>query len=161
MTGVARVLVELLERGVVTDDLFLPVNSAHYARRLVHRDPHARFIIVAMTWAQGQGSPLHDHAGLWGAEVVARGQMVETMFALQSRDDDGRYRFTRGLHRVNEPGTVGVLVPPLEYHAFGNHGGTVAHTLHVYGGELGAAQSFFRDEDGWWNACRVELRYDG
>jgi hypothetical protein len=64
------------------------------------------------------------------------------------------------MHRVSGRGTVGVLIPPLEYHDFGNGGDTVAHSLHVYGGDLKSAQAFADDGDGWWSARRVDLRYD-
>jgi 3-mercaptopropionate dioxygenase len=117
--------------------------------------------VVAMTWGPGQSSPLHDHAGLWGAEIVVSGTMDETMFALNGRNEDGRYRFTRGEHRAVKPGGVGVLVPPLEYHDYGNPGTGVSRTLHVYGGDLTHAHAFAQDPDGWWSARHVELHYDG
>ena len=83
------------------------------------------------------------------------------MFHLAERGEDGRYRFERGMHRVSGKGTVGVLIPPLEYHDFGNAGTSVAHSLHVYGGNLTSAQSFSQSDDDWWTARRVDLRYDG
>lgn len=161
VTVLAGVLAGLCERGAFTDALFLPEHTGHYARKLIWRDPDERFVVVAMTWAPGQTSPLHDHAGLWGAEVVVGGEMVETTFALTGRGEDGRFRFTQGMRRVAEPGSVGVLVPPLEYHDYGNHGTAVARTVHVYGGDLTSSQAFTEDADGWWRARRVELRYDG
>ncbi len=113
-----------------------------------------------MTWGVGQGSPLHDHAGLWGAEIVVNGIMHETAFELTEHRQDGRYGFRRGAHRVCERGTVGLIVPPREHHNFGNAGKTTAHSMHVYGGELNSAQTFSEDGDGWWTARRVGLRYD-
>jgi 3-mercaptopropionate dioxygenase len=161
VTSLAGVLAQLCEQGVLGPELFLPARPDHYSRRLIFADPQDRFVVVGMTWAAGQGSPLHDHAGLWGAEIIVDGVMSETMFHLLDRDAGGRYRFERGMHRVSGRGTVGVLIPPLEYHDFGNAGTTVAHSLHVYGGELKSAQCFAEDADGWWNARRVDLRYDG
>jgi predicted metal-dependent enzyme (double-stranded beta helix superfamily) len=161
VTSLAGVLAQLCERGVLVHELFLPASSGHYSRKLVWHDPEDRFVVVGMTWAPGQGSPLHDHAGLWGAEIIVDGVMSETMFHLLDRDADGRYRFERGVHRVSGRGTVGVLIPPLEYHDFGNAGTSVAHSLHVYGGDLKSAQCFAEDTDGWWTARRVELHYDG
>jgi predicted metal-dependent enzyme (double-stranded beta helix superfamily) len=161
VTSLAGVLAQLSEQGAFLPELFLPPRSDHYSRKLIWHDPQDRFVIVGMTWAPGQGSPLHDHAGLWGAEIVVDGVMSETMFALADHGADGRYRFVRGVHRVSGRGTVGVLIPPLEYHDFGNAGTAVAHSLHVYGGDLKSAQSFAEDADGWWTARRVDLRYDG
>jgi 3-mercaptopropionate dioxygenase len=160
VTSLAGVLTRMDEAGAIPPELFLPANPARYARNLVFRDPKARFVVVAMTWGPGQGSPLHDHAGLWGAEIVTRGTMSETLFELVNRDAAGRYQFARGAHRLCEKGAIGVLIPPLEYHDYGNAGETVAHTLHVYGGDLTSSQAFAQDDDGWWRARRVELHYD-
>jgi 3-mercaptopropionate dioxygenase len=161
VTSLAGVLAGLCAQGAIGPDLFLPPQPDHYARKLIWQDPADRFVVVAMTWAPGQGSPLHDHAGLWGAELVVDGVMSETLFELVGRGDDGRYAFKEGLHRTSGRGTVGVLIPPLEYHDFGNGGSTVAHSLHVYGGDLRASQAFAQDDDGWWSARSVTLRYDG
>ncbi len=160
VTGLAVVLARLDRAGAFTPEWFHPPHPHRYARKLIHRDSHARFVVVAMTWAPGQSSPLHDHAGLWGAEIVVDGTMSETMFALRERADDGRYRFERGTQRVCAKGAVSMLVPPLEYHDFGNAGDGVAHTLHVYGGDLTTSLAFVDGGDGWWNASRVEHRYD-
>lgn len=160
VTSLARVLAQLCEQGAFTSELFAPARVDHYSRKLIWHDPEDRFIVVGMTWAPGQGSPLHDHAGLWGAEIIVDGVMSETMFSLVERGVDDGYRFERGMHRVSGRGTVGVLIPPLEYHDFGNAGTTVAHSFHVYGGDLKSAQSFAQGDDGWWTARRVDLRYD-
>ena len=160
VTGLAGVLSRLDEAGAFGPELFAPAHADHYTRRLLWHDPQDRFVMVAITWAPGQGSPLHDHSGLWGAEIVVDGMMNETMFELLDRDAQGRYRFARGLHRTCEKGAVGVLIPPLEYHDFGNGGTSVAHTVHVYGGDLKTSQAFTEEADGWWTGRRVDLRYD-
>lgn len=161
VTALAGVLAQLCEQGAFTSELFLPPRPDHYSRKLIWHDPQERFIVVGMTWSPGQGSPLHDHAGFWGAEIIVDGVMSETQFLLAERGADGRLQFERGMHRVSGRGTVGVLIPPLEYHDFGNAGAEVAHSLHVYGGDLTSAQCFAQDADGWWTARRVDLRYDG
>jgi len=156
----AGVLAGLCEAGALRPELFAPANPDHYARRLIWRDPRGRFVAVAITWAPGQGSPLHDHAGLWGAEIVVDGVMNETMFELIERDAGHRYRFRRGTHRQCRKGAVGVLVPPREYHDFGNDGTEIAHSFHVYGGDLRSAHTFSECGDGWWTSRRVDLGYD-
>jgi hypothetical protein len=44
----------------------------HYARRELYRSPAHGYSVVAMTWGPGQGTPLHDHSGLWCVEGVCR-----------------------------------------------------------------------------------------
>ena len=57
-------------------------------------------------------------------------------------------------------GAVGVLIPPLEYHDFGNAGDVEARTVHVYGGDLRKAHAFLPDESGRYHVKTVELHYD-
>jgi 3-mercaptopropionate dioxygenase len=158
--ALGEALAALCARDKVTPEMFLPPRSDRYARNLIWRCPRGTFIVVAMTWAPGQGSPLHNHAGLWGAEIVIDGEMHETVFDLAGHADDGRFRFERGMHRRSGRGTLGLIMPPKEYHNFGNAGSSVAHTLHVYSGDLTTAQTFSEDADGWWTAHQVGLRYD-
>ena len=161
VTGLARAVAELEASGAFTSPgLFAPPRPENYTRRLIWRDPEARFVVVAMTWGPGQGSPLHDHAGLWGVEIVVSGQMRETGYRLVDKDGDGRFRFVAERESLSGVGSVGVLVPPLEYHSFENAGDGAAHTLHVYGGEMDHCNRFIAEGDGWWRAERINLRYN-
>src|SRR5687768_9136436 len=38
--------------------------TTHYARRELYRSPRFGYSVVAMTWAPGQGTLVHDHDGL-------------------------------------------------------------------------------------------------
>ena len=91
------------------DRRFLEPRGDTYARRLFHRDPDGRYTIVVMTWGPGQGTALHDHAGIWCVECVVEGRMEVAQFDLgrarrrrlsvrgaQSRD--GRHRVGRLPH---------------------------------------------------------------
>jgi predicted metal-dependent enzyme (double-stranded beta helix superfamily) len=157
----ARTLTQLHRCGTLEQDgLFAPGSRDHYTRRLVWLEPDASFVVIAMTWLPGQASPLHDHAGLSGAEIVVDGEMHESTFRLKERHEGGRYRFARDLDRIVAKGAVGIVNPPYEYHDFGNAGSTTAHTLHVYGGDLQSCQAFEAEDDGWWRSRRVDLHYD-
>jgi predicted metal-dependent enzyme (double-stranded beta helix superfamily) len=85
--------------------------------------------------------------------------MAEQTYELLERRED-LYRFRPNGERIAEPGTVGVLSPPFEYHSFRNVGDTVAHTLHVYSGDLATANAFTRVDGGWYRSAPVQLRYD-
>jgi 3-mercaptopropionate dioxygenase len=156
----AGALAGLRQSGAIRPEFFAPPNEQHYVRKLVWRDPRDRFVAVAMTWAPGQGSPLHDHAGLWGVEIVVDGTMCETAFELLERGADGRYRFGPGTGRQCTGGTVGIVAPPREYHDYRNDTTIVAHSFHVYAGDLKTVQTFSECGDGWWTAHSVELGYD-
>jgi 3-mercaptopropionate dioxygenase len=160
VTSLAVALSALQNSGLLDDpSLFASANEERYARKLIYHDPKDRFIVVGMTWAPGQGAPLHDHGHLWGGEIVVRGTMAEQTFELLERREE-LYRFRGNGERIARPGTVGILSPPLEYHSFKNAGDSVAHTLHVYSGDITAANAFVRVDRTWHRASPVYLRYN-
>src|SRR5882672_7704117 len=54
---------------------FLVPSSPRYARRLLYKDPAERFSAVVMVWDRGQGTPIHDHCGMWCVECVVLGRI--------------------------------------------------------------------------------------
>src|ERR1051326_1656838 len=79
--GVKQVLEETFAAGTeFLDERFLVPNPARYARRLVYRDPDDRYTVLAMVWNVGQGTPLHDHAGIWCVECVYSGRIRVTSY---------------------------------------------------------------------------------
>jgi len=161
VTALAAALARLDEAGAFDDPaLFASPLPHRYARRPIACDPLGRFVVLAMSWAPAQSSPLHDHAGLWGAEIVVAGTMREKTFRLIERDGRDRYRFSPERERVAAKGEVGIVIPPLEYHEFGNAGDTPARTVHVYAGDLRRCRSYVAGEDGAWRARVAELPAD-
>jgi len=162
VTALASALAGLLATGALDDErLYLDPLQGHYSRKLIWRDPEHCFVIVGMSWAPGQGSPLHDHDGLWGGEIVVSGTMHETRFRLVEREVTSRYRFEPEQSRLSTRGSLGMLVPPLEYHEFRNVDDCVARTVHVYGGDLTRAQMFTHEAGEWYRAKHIKLSYDG
>ena len=144
---------EFLEAG------FLLPNPERYARRLVHRDPENRYTVIAMVWNVGQGTPLHDHAGIWCVECVYRGRIRVTSYACQGGDperDIVQFRQETVIHAG--VGEAGALIPPFEYHVLENAGAEPSITLHVYGGEMDHCHIFEPVEGGWLRRYR-ELSY--
>ena len=67
-------LEDLLGRSALSiPDWFRVARPDCYARRLCNKDPADRFTAVVMTWGPGQGTPVHDHGGLWCVEGVIEG----------------------------------------------------------------------------------------
>jgi 3-mercaptopropionate dioxygenase len=163
--GVPRDLASVLERLAAEGELNQPglfpeVSLQRYSRRLIFADPAGAFIILGLTWAPGQMARLHDHSGLWGAELIVSGSMEETAFELKEQAGE-RFRFERRATREAHAGAAGVVVPPQDYHEFSNPGSVVAHTLHVYSGNLTQCRLFRREEESmWWQADEVNLCYD-
>ena len=157
---VKRVLEDTFAAGTeFLDARFLVPNPERYARRLVHRDPDNRYTVIAMVWNVGQGTPLHDHAGIWCVECVYSGRIRVTSYQCHGGDpehDIVQFKQETVIHAG--VGQAGALIPPFEYHVLENAGDTPAVTLHVYGGEMDHCHIFEPVENGWLRRYR-ELSY--
>ena len=132
----------------------------HYARRELYRSEDHGYSVIAMTWGPGQGTAIHDHAGMWCVEGVWYGALEITSYELTERADE-RYRFEpRGTMHVG-PGSAGSLIPPHEYHTIRNPSSdTIAVTLHVYRGAMTQCSVFKPIENHWYNRDQRQLALD-
>jgi 3-mercaptopropionate dioxygenase len=157
---IKRDLVELLaEGGIALPERFRQPRAETYARRLFHRDDDLGFTVVVMTWGPGQGTSLHDHAGIWCVEGVVEGEMEVRRYELESEEGDC-CRFAERGHIVAGRGSAGALIPPFEYHTLGNAlRDRPSMTLHVYGGEMDHCSVFEPQADGTWRRRARALVY--
>jgi len=158
--GVKKVLEQtLLADSSFLEERFLAPNPERYARRLLHRDPANRYTVIAMVWNRGQGTPLHDHAGIWCVEVVYKGRIKVTSYNAMGGDPERDIvRFEQAAVIHAGVGEAGALIPPFEYHVLENAGEQPAVTIHVYGGELDHCHVFEPVDGGWLRKYR-ELTY--
>jgi predicted metal-dependent enzyme (double-stranded beta helix superfamily) len=164
--AIAQQVKRALQEALRCDGLALPpgffeARPDTYARRLLHRDPAGLYTAVVMTWGPGQGTPLHDHAGIWCVECVVDGEMEVRQYDLLS-ETDGSYRFEAQPCIDALRGSAGCLIPPYEYHTLANRrpdGPSV--TLHVYGGEMTSCHIFQPQEDGSYRRVERTLSYHG
>ena len=128
--------------------VFEPITD-HYARREIYRSQAHGYRVVAMTWGPGQGTPVHDHSGLWCVEGVWDGQLEITQYELLERDGDNfRFRAAGGMQAG--PGSAGSLIPPHEYHSIRNASpDAVAVSVHIYKAPMECC-SMFVPRDGEW-----------
>ena len=148
----------VVEGSDLVPERFLQPAQDRYARRLLHRDPEGRYTVLVMVWDKGQGTALHDHAGMWCVECVYRGRIKVVSY---DRKDDGTtdtYNFEKESSIFAGIGDAGALIPPFEYHTIENAEDTPAITIHVYGGEMDHCHVFVPVEDGFKRERR-ELCY--
>ena len=132
----------------------------HYARRELYRSARHGYSVVAMTWGPGQGTPIHDHSGLWCVEGVWSGELEITQYELLERDDD-RFRFRAAGGMRAGPGSAGSLIPPHEYHTIRNASADeVAVSLHIYQAPMDACAKFQPEHGEWYRRLCSELKTD-
>ena len=105
---------------------YVSFKEGTYARHRVHLGEYAELLVLC--WRPGQRTPIHDHAGSYGAVRVLRGVMWETLFEMEGA---GGLAYKSG--REWTPGLVtGADVPDI--HQLGNPdvSGRDLVTLHLY-----------------------------
>ena len=147
-------------RGFSLPGRFTECCESSYARRLLHHDPELDYTVVVMTWGPGQGTSLHDHAGMWCVECVVEGEIDVTQYDLRE-ENNGRFRFACTQQMKTGIGDAGCLIPPYEYHVLANaHTDRKAVTLHVYGGQMDHCNIYEPADAGWWTRNPRSLSYD-
>jgi predicted metal-dependent enzyme (double-stranded beta helix superfamily) len=158
--NVKQVLMDVVRDGgeFLEPRLLAPTHDS-YARRLIHRDPQNRYTALAMVWDKGQGTALHDHAGIWCVECVYRGRIRVTSYSVHGGDPErDLVKFERESVVLAGVGQAGALIPPFEYHVLENDGETPAVTIHVYGGEMSFCH-IYEPSDGGYLRKFKELHY--
>ncbi|HVF45251.1 MAG TPA: cysteine dioxygenase family protein [Pyrinomonadaceae bacterium] len=120
---------EWMERVEVSREELRPYVSfkeATYARHRVFLCDHAELLVLC--WRPGQRTPIHDHAGSFGAVRVLEGFMWETLFEM----DAGRGLRYKSSREWTPGHVTGADVPDI--HQLGNPdvSGADLVTLHLY-----------------------------
>jgi len=124
-------------------------DPAHYVRRLLHQSERFGYSVIAMTWGPGQGTLIHDHAGLWCVEGVFAGALDVTPYDLvETAGDRMRFRAQETIHAGQ--GSCGSLIPPFEYHTIRNpDASAIAVSVHVYSQAMVRCAVFEPTRDEW------------
>ena len=135
----------------------LRVEAAGHVRRELHRSPRYGYQVLAITWAPGQGSSVHDHGDTWGVEAVLRGKLDVLDYRVR-----GRHRSLSELHPANQhaliDGTVIGLLPPHDLHSCRNAGAReTAVSLHIYGKPLDNVKRYLHVEGDLYRPERIRL----
>ncbi len=135
--------------------------EGRYARRELYRSEQHGYCVVAMTWGPGQGTPIHDHCGMWCVEGVWSGALEVVQYE-RLADHDGACRFQPVGTIQAGPGSAGSLIPPHEYHTIRNPSDdSVAVSLHIYSGNMTRCATFKPLPEGHdYQRCECELGLD-
>ena len=153
-------LVQMMELGEIDLPRTVQVpGETSYGRHLLYRSDEHDYVVVAMAWGPGQGTPVHDHAGEWCVECVWKGEFEIVQYHLLETEAD-RCRFeNQGAIRAAR-GSAGALIPPYEYHTIANANPLdTSVTIHIYGRELEQCAVFQPLDDGWYQREVKSLAY--
>jgi len=120
-------------------------DAQRFTRWLFECERDGRYTGLIMLWPPGHSTPIHDHAGLWGIELVLQGALGVEDYEL---GDDQQIRHV-GTTVLEEGQSCAFLGTAGHAHRCTNLSGRrPAVTLHVYGGMLEAYSNYEIARDG-------------
>lgn len=138
----------ILRTRIVLPPYLLVTDPWKYVRQELYRSAALGYQIVAITWAPGQASGIHDHGDRWGIEAVLRGSLEVTDYAIAGQE--GALVKMQALgHTRLEAGDVIGLLPPHDLHACRNLDEDTTVSLHIYGRPLEVVRRFVATEDAY------------
>lgn len=160
-----RALRAALCDAIRSDDIDLPECvfescPGHYARRELYRSGDHGYCVIAMTWGPSQGTPIHDHSGMWCVEGVWQGALEVVQYELLEQDDP-RYHFRAAGAIQAGAGSAGSLIPPHEHHTICNASDRdLAISVHVYQDRMTRCNVFEPEHGDWYLRRPQELPLD-
>lgn len=132
------------------------VASAPY-RRIVLSDGRPRgYEALVIAWPPGHVTPIHDHDGLWGLELVLDGVLQVDSFHLS---EDPSIALNAEDTIVAGVGDHVLFTDTSYAHQCRNFSrSSMALSLHVYGGELNSYRSFHHDLGRWISRTHHTVR---
>ncbi|MEO5559832.1 MAG: cysteine dioxygenase family protein [Dokdonella sp.] len=114
-----------------------------FTRWLYEREREGRYTGLMMVWPAGYSTPIHDHAGLWGIEMVLQGSLSVDDYELATHDGvQAQPRFV-GATVLAEGQSCAFAGTDGHAHRCTNLSARrPAVTLHVYGGLLDTYRNF-------------------
>lgn len=133
-----------------------------FTRWLYERERDGRYTGLVMVWPAGYSTPIHDHAGLWGIEMVLQGSLgVEDYELVTQPNGDAQPRFV-GTTVLEEGQSCAFVGADGHAHRCTNLSARrPAVTLHVYGGLLEAYRNFETVRGGHYVALSTIAKIDG
>ena len=138
---------------------FAGKEAPRYRRQLIAAAADRSYTMLLIAWPPGYVTPLHDHAELWGIELVLDGALqVDEYFS----DGDAQQPSLQP-HRslMLGSGDAAVFIYPSYVHRCRNLSAhQPALSLHVYGGVLDHYQSFVEVSDNLYRIAQQQAVLD-
>lgn len=131
----------ILRTKIALPDYLLVSDPWKYVRQELYRSEELNYQIVAITWAPGQTSGIHDHGEMWGIEAILAGSLEVTDFAVAERND-ALVKLQSTGRKILVAGDVISLLPPHDLHSCRNLFHQTTVSLHIYGKPLEVVKRF-------------------
>ena len=134
-----------------------------YARHLLYCDLEERFVVVAMVWKPGQGTPIHDHNGAWGMLGMVEGGLEVVNYFAVGEVAEGEVELRNDAPHTPSAGEQNSVCGCADIHTVRNRRDDVAVSIHVYPRDLEACHFFepIDDEKNRFCVRRVSISYTG
>jgi predicted metal-dependent enzyme (double-stranded beta helix superfamily) len=130
-----------------------------YRRHLVAGGSDDGYTALLIAWPPGYQSPVHDHAGLWGIELVLEGALAIEEFSRDGVAGEPALAHERTL--ILGIGDAASFTRPDYVHACRNLSSQQpALSLHVYGGVLDEYSAFHTSSRGRYTTTRQRAGID-
>ena len=130
--------------------------GAGYRRHLIASTTEYQALLIA--WPPAYQTPLHDHEGLWGVELVLDGVLAVDEYA---KSDTGTTRLTPQRSLVLGISDAAAFSGHDYVHACRNlSADRTTLSLHIYGGVLSQYTAYVEDGSGRYRSARCSARID-
>lgn len=106
---------------------------------------------LLILWPQGHATPIHDHAGLWGLELVLDGVLEVETYAISPQPTPHLVFRGKSVLGIGDRACFSGADHAHRCRNFSSQ--QPALTLHVYGGLLNAYRSFHQESPGRWTSA--------
>lgn len=133
-----------------------------FTRWLYEHERDGRYTGLVMVWPAGYSTPIHDHAGLWGIELVLQGSLVVEDYELVTETNGAIQPRFVGTTVLEEGQSCAFVGAQGHAHRCSNLSARrPAVTLHVYGGLLETYRNFEAVRGGQYVASSMVAKIDG
>lgn len=141
----------LIERyGPQLSHWMVDTDARTYRRIELHHCPLLGFQILAMVWAPGQGTAVHDHREQWGIESVWQGELEVLDFAATASAGELLRLEPASVSRIPAGESLG-FTPEHGLHLCRNPSRReTTVSLHVYARALDHFNEYVDQGDGWY-----------
>jgi predicted metal-dependent enzyme (double-stranded beta helix superfamily) len=135
-----------------TEDVVDPSAAATY-RRIALTDHLARgHEALLIVWPPGHATPIHDHDGLWGMEIMLDGVLEVEAFDLSLQEHP--HLVSRGVSVIGIGDQLAFSQADYAHRCRNLSSNRAAVSLHIYGGALDSYRSYHSEDEGHWT-CKT------